>query len=581
MRASRGSLESKKEKTVQGGEPMTKTELDEAPWVAALSVGEVLRQTAAAYPKRDAVVFPALGVRWSWSELDRRADLVASSLAGRGVVAGEHVGIWSMNSPEWVVTQFAVARLGSVLVNINPAYRLHELEESLRHADVASLIVGSPFKTSNFVQMVESLCPEITSAASGSWSAPKLPALKRLVALGDRPGPGWLTWSDLESAAQTDALAERASRIKNSDVYNIQFTSGTTGMPKGAMLTHKNVLMNAFYIGQRVRYTEVDRVCVPVPFYHCFGCVLGTLVCAIYGSAIVVPAPSFDPGATLAAIAEERCTSIYGVPTMFVSQLDHPLRTKLDLSSLRTGIMAGSPCPLPLMQAVIETMGVSQITIGYGLTEASPIITQTSVDDPIEVRVSTVGRPIPGVEVRLVDPLTREQASPGATGELCVRGHGVMAGYYKASEATARVVDSNGWLYTGDLARQCDDSNYKIVGRSKELIIRGGENIYPPEVEEYLHRHRAIAEVAVVGLPDPVYGEVVSAWVVPRPGATITPDEVRAFCRGQIAHFKVPHYIEVVDQLPKTVTGKIRKHVLRDEGIERYGLAGSAAVPTA
>jgi fatty-acyl-CoA synthase len=296
---------------------------------------------------------------------------------------------------------------------------------------------------------------------------------------------------------------------------------------------------------------------------------------------MVVPAPSFDPGATLAAVAKERCTSLYGVPTMFVAELDHPDRPRLDLSSLRTGIMAGSPCPLPLMKAVIETLGASQITIGYGLTEASPIITQTSVDDPIEVRVGTVGRPLPGVEVRLVDPATRAPVAPGEAGELCVRGHGVMAGYYKAPEATARVLDPDGWLHSGDLARCRDDGNYRIVGRCKELIIRGGENIYPPEIEEYLHHHPDIAEVAVVGLPDPVYGEVVSAWVVPRPGASLTAEAVRAFCRGQIAHFKVPQYVEVVDQLPKTVTGKIRKHVLRDEGVSRFGLSSADAVPTA
>ena len=498
-----------------------------------------MKRTAHSYTYHDAVVFPALGLRWSWSELDRRVDAVASSLVSAGVAPGEHVGIWSMNSPEWVVTQFAVGRVGAVLVNINPAYRLHELEEALRQADVATLIVGCPFKTSNFVQMVETLCPEVAGQVAGSWRSAKLPELRRSVAIGNRPGPGWLTWSDLESGPiHAEALAARERAIKPTDVYNIQFTSGTTGMPKGAMLTHSNVLMNAFYIGERVRYTQADRVCVPVPFYHCFGCVLGTLVCAVYGSAIVVPAPSFDAGATLAAVESERCTSLYGVPTMFVAQIDHPERSRFNLRSLRTGIMAGSPCPLPLMQAVIDTMGAKQITIGYGLTEASPIVTQTSVDDPIEVRVGTVGQPIPGVEVKLVDPITRQAAAPGEAGELCVRGHGVMAGYYNAPEATQRVIDAEGWLSTGDLARRQDDGNYRIVGRSKELIIRGGENIYPPEVEEYLYRHPAIAEVAVVGLPDPTYGEVISAWIVPRTGASVSPDEVRAFCRGQIAHLQ-------------------------------------------
>jgi fatty-acyl-CoA synthase len=339
--------------------------------------------------------------------------------------------------------------------------------------------------------------------------------------------------------------------------------------------------MNAYYIGMRVQYTETDRVCVPVPFYHCFGCVLGTTVCSVYGSAMIVPAPSFDPKATLVAIESERCTSLYGVPTMFVAQLDHPDRPSHDLSSLRTGIMAGSPCPLPLMKAVIEVMGASQITIGYGLTEASPIITQTSVDDPIEVRVGTVGRPIPGVEVRLVDPATRKDLAPDQAGELCTRGHGVMAGYYKNPDATARVIDADGWLYSGDLARGREDGNYKIVGRSKELIIRGGENIYPPEVEEFLCHHPSIAEVAVVGLPDAVYGEVVSAWVVLKPSASLTATELCEYCRGQIAHFKIPRYIEFVDQLPRTVTGKVTKHVLRGQGIEQFRLGDAAQTPTA
>jgi fatty-acyl-CoA synthase len=561
---------------------MSPTQHVTLPWVADVSVGRLLKRTAHSFAYHDAVVFPALGLRWSWSELDRRVDMVASALVARGVEPGEHVGIWSMNAPEWVVTQFAVARAGAVLVNINPAYRLHELEAALRQADVATLIVGCPFKTSNFVQMAETVCPEVVASPAGAWRSAKLPALRRVVAIGDRPGPGWLTWSDLEAGPiDTEALADRERAIRPTDVYNIQFTSGTTGMPKGAMLTHRNVLTNAFYIGECVRYTPADRVCVPVPFYHCFGCVLGTLVCAVYGSAIVVPAPSFDAGATLKAVEAERCTSLYGVPTMFVAQLDHPERPRFNLGSLRTGIMAGSPCPLPLMQAVIDTMGASQITIAYGLTEASPIITMTSVDDPIDVRVGTVGRPIPGVEVKLIDPITRQDVAPGEVGELCVRGHDVMAGYYNAPEATARVIDSEGWLATGDLSRCRVDGNYRIVGRSKELIIRGGENIYPPEVEEYLCRHAAIAEVAIVGLPDSVYGEVVSAWIVPRPGAAVTPDEIRAFCRGQIAHFKIPHYVDVVDQLPKTVTGKVRKQELKAQGITRYGLAASADVPTA
>jgi fatty-acyl-CoA synthase len=551
------------------------------PWVAGETVGSVLRRTAARWPDRDAVVFPALGVRWSWGELDRRVDTVSDALIANGVDRGEHVGIWSMNAPEWVVTQFAVGRIGSVLVNINPAYRLHELEEALRMADVTMLIVGAPFKGSDFVRMVETVVPEVAAASSTDWTSARLPRLRRLVAIGQRPGPGWRSWTDLEHAPAHPDRPARAAQSRPEEVFNIQFTSGTTGLPKGAMLTHRNVLMNAFHIGQRVRYGPDDRVCVPVPFYHCFGCVLGTLTCVVSGSAMVVPAPSFDPRATLAAVAAERCTSLYGVPTMFVSELDLPDRSRYDLSSLRTGIMAGSPCPLPLMEAVVSTLGASQITIGYGQTEASPIITMTSVDDPIEVRVGTVGRPIPDLEVRLVDPATRQEVSPETAGELCVRGHCVMAGYYHNPEATARVLDAEGWLYTGDLARRRDDGNYRIVGRSKELIIRGGENIYPPEIEEFLHHHPAVAEAAVVGLPDAKYGEVVAAWIVPRTGAVITAQAIRDYCRDRIAHYKIPHYIEIVEHLPRTVTGKVRKHVLREQGVTRFGLEGSDSIPTA
>jgi fatty-acyl-CoA synthase len=546
------------------------------PWVDGQTVGDVLRETAARFPRHDAVVFPADGLRWSWEEFDRRVDAVAAALVALGVAPGDHVGIWAMNCPEWVVTQFAVGRIGAVLVNVNPAYRLHELEVALRQADVHTLIVGPPFKTSDFVAMVSELVPEVLEAPAGAWRSQRLPRLRCLVAIGRQPAAGWTAWHALETHGGDGQRARREQAVRPTDVFNIQYTSGTTGMPKGAMLTHRNVLLNAWYIGERLRCTEADRVCIPVPFYHCFGCVLGTLVCAIRGAAIVVPAPSFDPAATLAAVEAECCTALYGVPAMFVTELNHPSRPRRDLSSLRTGIMAGSPCPLPLMKDVIETLGVPQITIAYGLTEASPIITMTSVDDPVEARVGSVGRPLPGVEVRLAAP-NNEAVAAGQAGELCVRGHGVMAGYYNDPEATARVIDPEGWLRTGDLAILRPDGNYRIVGRCKELIIRGGENIYPPEIEEFLTQHPAVAEVAVVGLPDPVFGETVSAWVTLRPGATVSADELRAFCKGQIAHFKIPAYVEIIDVLPRTVTGKVRKQVLREQGILRFGLVPAEA----
>jgi fatty-acyl-CoA synthase len=553
------------------------------PWVSGKTICNVLGETARARADHDALVFPALRLRWSWSELDSRVERIARALLALGIEAGEHVGIWSMNTPEWVLTQFVAAKIGAVLVNVYPGYRIYELEDALRMADVATLVVGSAFKSSDFVGMVHTVCPEVAAAGGREWSAARLPVLRRLIALGDRPGSGWFTWSDLEDGPVSTqaALLDRERRLAAGDVVNIQFTSGTTGLPKGAMLTHDNLLTNAFYVGQRLRYTPEDRVCVPVPFYHCFGCVLGTLVCAVYGATMVVPAPAPDPGATLAAIAEERCTSVYGVPTMFVAMLEHPDFPSRDLSSLRTGIMAGAPCPVPLMEKVVNRMGAREVCIGYGQTEASPIITFTSADDPVEVRCGTVGKPLPGIEVKLIDPATRTEIPPDQPGELCARGHAVMAGYYKNPEATARAMDAEGWLHTGDLARQRADGNYRIVGRSKEQINRGGEKIYPAEVEEFLHHHPDIVDVAVAGLPDAKYGEIVAAWIVRRAGTSIAPEAIRSYCKGQISHYKIPEYVAIVEALPRTSTGKVRKHELRDQTIVDLGLGDVAAIETA
>ncbi len=553
------------------------------PWIYNQTVGGALAETARRFPEHDALVFPASGTRMTWAELDHEASRIAASWLEIGLKPGEHVGIWSMNVPEWVVAQFACARIGAILVNINPSYRQHELEGALATADIATLVVGSPYKSSNFTAMVESLCPEIAGATDREWTSPSHPRLRRVIALGAPPGPGWRSWRELATPSEQAQLKvhDLASAIRPGDIHNIQFTSGTTGMPKGAMLTHHNILMNAYHTGHRLRYGERDRICVPVPFYHCFGCVLGTMVAVVHGAAVVVPAPSFDPLATLKAMNAEKCSAIYGVPTMYSAILDHPRFAEFDLTSLRTGIMSGAPCPLPLMNKVESIMGVREICIGYGQTEASPIITFTSVDDPTEVRVGTVGRPIPGLQVELVESVSREPVSRGSTGELRVRGHCVMAGYYKNPEATARAIDSEGWLYTGDLAREREDGCYRIVGRSKEVIIRGGENIYPAEVEEFLHHHPAVAEVAVAGLPDAHYGEVVAAWVVLKPSATATADDLKRFCHDQIARFKVPRHVMIVPELPKTVTGKVKKHILREGAVDSLDLAESARVETA
>lgn len=553
----------------------------DASWIARATVSGALRRASAQYPKRDALVFPRLAIRWSWSELDHRVDRFASALVELGVQPGEHVGIWSMNRPEWVLTQFAAARIGATLVNINPAYRVHELEAALKLADVTTLVVGPPYKSSNYMEIIESLCPEIRSAAPGALRSSRLPLLSRLISVDPTPRAGFFDFARLAEHAIDPALADRESAVDPADPHNIQFTSGTTGLPKGATLTHKNVLYNAFYVGARLRYTQADRVCLPVPFYHCFGCVLGTLVCVVYGSTIVVPSTSFDPEATLAAIESERCTSLYGVPTMFIAELDHPNFSKYDLSSLRTGIMSGAPCPLPVLRRVVERMHAEEICVGYGQTESSPIITLSDVDDPLEVRVGTVGRELPGLDVEILDRATGERVSDGVAGELCVRGHVVMSGYYKGPEATARAIDANGFLHTGDLAIRREDGRFRIVGRCKEIIIRGGENIHPPEIEEFLHHHPKIAEVAIVGLPDRLYGEVVAAWVVPKAGETVTTDEIVSYCRDRIAHFKTPKYVSIVDQLPRTVTGKIQKHVLRRVGVSEHGLEEVESTPTA
>ena len=553
----------------------------DASWVARATVSGALRRAADQYPTSDALVFPRLAIRWSWSELDRRVDRFASALVELGVQPGEHVGIWSMNRPEWVLTQFAAARIGATLVNINPAYRVHELEAALKLADVTTLVVGPPYKSSNYIDIIESLCPEIGSASPGALRSSRLPLLSRLISIDATPRAGFFDFSRLADHAIDPALADVESAVDPADPHNIQFTSGTTGLPKGATLTHKNVLYNAFYVGARLRYTEADRVCLPVPFYHCFGCVLGTLVCVVHGSAIVVPSTSFDPEGTLAAIESERCTSLYGVPTMFIAELDNPNFSKYNLSSLRTGIMSGAPCPLPVLRRVVERMHAGEICVGYGQTESSPIITLSDVDDPLEARVGTVGRALPGLEVEIRDRATGAPVAAGVAGELCVRGHAVMSGYYKAPEATARAIDANRFLHTGDLAIRREDGRFRIVGRCKEIIIRGGENIHPPEIEEFLHHHPKIAEVAIVGLPDRLYGEVVAAWVVPRAGETVTTDEIVSYCRDRIAHFKTPKYISIVDQLPRTVTGKIQKHVLRRVGVSEHGLEDVESTPTA
>jgi fatty-acyl-CoA synthase len=547
------------------------------PWVDGLTIGEVLRKTAARFPDHDALAFPQLGLRRSYREFAADVERAARGLMAMGIQTGDHVAVWATNVPEWVVLQFATARIGAVLVTINPAYRPFELKYVLKQSDAKALFLVDRFKSSDYFAMLAEVCPELAASEPGRLQSERFPRLRAVVAIKGNTLAGAISWSEMlglaESVDESEIDAVSAA-LKPGDPINIQYTSGTTGFPKAATLSHRNLLLNVFYSGACQRYSDQDRICIPVPFYHCFGCVLGTLCAVVYGAAMVVPAESFDPAATLAAIESERATSLYGVPTMFIAQLHDPSRAGRDLSSLRTGIMAGSPCPIETMRAVVDDLGCREITIGYGQTEASPIITQTRVDDPLELRVETVGRPLPGLQVKVVDPATGETLGDNTQGELCARGHCVMIGYYSNPEATAEAIDADGWLHTGDLAIRLPNGYYKITGRIKDMVIRGGENIYPREIEEFLFTHPAIEQAAVVGVPDQKYGEELCAWIKLKQmhDAAICEQDVRDFCRAKLAHFKVPKYVKFVESFPQTVTGKIQKFKIRETVCEELAL---------
>ena len=554
------------------------------PWVDGLTLGQTLRETSRRYPHGDAFVFCDPPVRMTWAEFDAEVDRIARSLLAIGFEPGDHFGVWATNVPEWVVLQFATARIGVVLVNINPSYRTSEVKYAVQQSDLRGVALIDTFKSSNFFAMINEACPELASSNPGELKSAAFPKLQWVVSLRGDPLPGALSWDELRGRADavpTERMNAVAATVHSSDPVNIQYTSGTTGFPKGATLSHRNLLLNAYYTGECQQLDHTDRICVPVPLYHCFGCVLGTLCCAVHGSATVFPAESFQAGATLAAIEQERCTATYGVPTMFIAQFEHADYPNRNLSSLRTGIMAGSPCPIELMKRVTQDMGAREITIGYGQTEASPIITQTRIDDPIELRVGTVGRTIPGFEAKIVDVETGKELPDGKQGELCGRGHGVMIGYYNMPDKTADAIDSDGWLHTGDLAIREPNGYYRITGRLGDMIIRGGENIYPREIEERLHEHSVVEDVQVVGIPDRRFGEEVLAWVKFKNGRSATEDELRDFCREALAHFKVPRVWKFVDSFPTTVTGKIQKFKIREQAIEELGLQDVARIETA
>ncbi|SMD26818.1 AMP-binding protein [Kibdelosporangium aridum] len=520
------------------------------------TIGDNFDRTVAAFPDRDALVDRASARRWTYRELSDEITAVALGLLARGVKKGDRVGIWSPNCAEWTFVQYATAKIGAILVNINPAYRVHELSYVLNQSGIRTLISAASFKTSDYAAMIEE-------------AKPNCPALRDVILLGS---PEWTQLVDAGRAADPAALAE--IQLSPDDPINIQYTSGTTGFPKGATLSHHNILNNGFFVGEGCGYTEADRVCIPVPFYHCFGMVMGNLACTSHGACMVIPAPSFQPAETLAAAAEEKCTSLYGVPTMFIAMLAEADFDSYDLSSLRTGIMAGSPCPVEVMKQVIERMGMNEVTICYGMTETSPVSTQTTAEDSLDRRVSTVGRVHPHLEVKIVDPETGLTVPRGTPGEFCTRGYSVMLGYWEEPDKTAEAIDAARWMHTGDLAVMDDEGYLSITGRIKDMVIRGGENIYPREIEEFLYTHPDILDAQVIGVPDERYGEELMAWVRMREGADpLTAEALKEFCAGRLAHYKVPRYVHVVDEFPMTVTGKVRKVQMRAEARDILGLS--------
>ncbi|WP_102107283.1 AMP-binding protein [Oceaniglobus roseus] len=542
-----------------------------------VTIPKLLADTVARFAPREAVVFRAHGIRWTWEAFAAEVDRVAAGLLAAGIAPGDRVGIWSPNRPEWLLIQFATARVGAIMVCLNPAYRAREVEFALNAAGCRLLVMARRFRQSDYVAMLEELAPELAQAAPGALRAARLPELRDVVVTGDDPAPaGMRRFSTLQAQADRGTLDRVSAGLTPDDPINIQFTSGTTGAPKGACLTHRNIVNNAHFTTATMAFTEADSLCIPVPFYHCFGMVMGTLGCVTKGARMVIPGEGFDPAETLAAVSEEGCTALYGVPTMFVAELGLPEFADYDLGRLRTGIMAGAPCPIEVMKKVQGRMNMTGITIAYGMTETSPVSFQSNMDDPLEQRVSSVGRVHPHVECRIADPEGRT-VPVGTQGELMTRGYSVMQGYWGLPDRTAEAIDAEGWMHTGDLAVMDGEGYCRITGRLKDMILRGGENIYPKELEDVLFAHPALAQAQVFGIPDDRLGEVVCAYVVPHPGAAPSEDEIRAFCRAEMAHFKVPLHIRLRESLPMTVTGKPQKFVMRAELMVELGLTDPGA----
>lgn len=541
------------------------------------TVGQTVRKQAALHPDTEAYVYPEHGVRKTYREFDEETDRLAKAFMGLGIEKGEHIAIWSDNKREWLLSQFATGKMGGVLVTVNTSYQSSELEYLLKQSESTTLILGEEFKGNNYIDIINAVCPELKTAEKGNIRCAKLPHLERVIVMSGNAYPGIYSWSEFEAFADgisDGQLEERFDSMDPDDVINIQYTSGTTGFPKGVMLTHANVVNNGKLVGDTINLTERDRLCIPVPFFHCFGCVLGTMAAVTHSTTMVI-AEQFEPKKVLQMVQDEKCTGLHGVPTMFIAELNHPDFASIDTSTLRTGIMAGSPCPIEVMKKVISDMGVSEITIAYGQTESSPVITQTRADDAIEKRVSTVGKPHAEVEVKIIDPATGETVAAGVPGELCTRGYHIMKGYYNNEEATNNAIDQDGWLHTGDIALEDEDGYIAITGRIKDMVIRGGENIYPREIEEFLYSHSAIQDVQVVGVPDPKYGEELMAWIILKEGERMDAEELRDYCTGKISRHKIPRYFEFTKEYPMTASGKIQKFKLRELSIELTGNAQS------
>ncbi len=548
------------------------------------TIGELFERIAKKHQDKEALVYVPDGRRYTYGEFYDTCCAAGKSLMAMGVGKGDRVAVWATNHPEWVIIQFAAALVGAILVTVNPAYRTHELEYGLKDSETQTLFLIPSFKTSEYVRMLQEVAPEIPASKPGDIRSKKLPLLNNVVLIGGEEEPGMYSWNrfmELGGKIPTEDFEARCLECDFDDVINVQYTSGTTGLPKGASLTHHNIVNNGFHVGETMKFTSEDRLCIPVPFYHCFGMVLSNLACLTHGATMVIPCEYFDAEEVLKAVEKEKCTALHGVPTMFIAELSHPEFSSFDLSTLRTGIMAGAPCPVEIMRRVNNEMNMREVTIAYGQTETSPVVTQTPYNDTLERRTETVGPPIPHTEIKIVDPETGKIAPVGEQGELCCRGYQVMRGYYNNPEATAETIDQAGWIHTGDLAMMTEDGAFKITGRIKNMIIRGGENIYPREIEEFLYTNPKIKDAQVIGVPSKKYGEEICVWIQLHDGEDSTEEEIKEFCEDRIAHYKIPRYVKFVDEFPMTVTGKVQKFKMRDMSIEEYGLKEDSQIETA